>query len=41
MKECHQDIEVTDMSGVKDEIRAMRLGAAEAAGESMSMGGSG
>jgi hypothetical protein len=32
MKEHHQDIEVTDMSGVKDEIRAARREEAEAMG---------
>ena len=41
MKECHQDIEVTDMSGVEDEIRAERMEMAEASGEALGMGGGG
>merc|ERR1711907_82124 len=43
MKECHQEVEVTDMSGAKEELRAMRMEAFEAAGgaEGLGVGGGG
>lgn len=41
MKECHQEVDVVDMSGVRQEMRAARMEAFEASGEAAGMGGGG
>lgn len=41
MKQFHQEVEVTDMSGAREELRAMRMEAMEADGEADAMGGGG
>lgn len=42
MKECHQELEVTDMSGVKEEMRSMRMmEATEVMGSAGALGGGG